>query len=316
MPGRMLWMAIFFLLTGAFSSVARADLDVVFVLDTTGSMEGEIREAKERVQQLAEALAKARPKERIRTGVVAYRDRGEEYVTRVSDLTTDVEQTFRFLAGLRADGGGDAPEDVLAGLAAALNEIHWDDARTERQLFLIGDAPAHLEYDGPTPAAIITAALSRRIVVNAIGCRSLPEDGIEFFRRMAYATEGSYQHIGRVRAEEGLADALLHALAPAPADTVRAALPVAAEETERYAVDPSLPRGGVLVRHGAANTGADGCRVTVELPAGRGLAAAPRFGLDGTGLVVELALRQGEGGEQVYRLATCVDPASPIVVRF
>ena len=35
-------------------------------------------------------------------------------------------------------------------------------------------------------------------MINAIGCRSLYGTGVEFFRALAYATEGSYQHIGRL----------------------------------------------------------------------------------------------------------------------
>ncbi len=101
-------------------SLARADLDLVFLIDTTGSMGGEIQEAKERVRQIAEALSKQRPNQRLRIGVVAYRDRGDEYVTKVSRLDDRVEVSFAFLAALRADGGGDGPEDVVAGLLAAI----------------------------------------------------------------------------------------------------------------------------------------------------------------------------------------------------
>ena len=77
---------------------AGADLDAVFVLDTTGSMGGELREVQERVRQLAVDLALARDGERLRYGIVAFRDRGDEYVTRPFDLTEDIGAAERFLA--------------------------------------------------------------------------------------------------------------------------------------------------------------------------------------------------------------------------
>ena len=67
------------------------------------------------------------------------------------------------------------------------------------QIFLIGDAPPHLDYaDDPEPEELVAEARRSRIVINAIGCRSLYGTGVEFFRALAYATEGSYQHIGRL----------------------------------------------------------------------------------------------------------------------
>ena len=79
---------------------AVADLDVVFVIDTTGSMSGELREVQERARQLAGSLAEARVGERLRYGVVAFRDRGDAYVTLLFDLNQDVGATDEFLAGL------------------------------------------------------------------------------------------------------------------------------------------------------------------------------------------------------------------------
>src|SRR5213594_63931 len=72
--------------------------DVVFLLDTTGSMQGEIQEARERIRQIAQMLASGRREGAVRIGVVAFRDRGDVYVTRLSPLDPDVETSFRFLA--------------------------------------------------------------------------------------------------------------------------------------------------------------------------------------------------------------------------
>jgi Mg-chelatase subunit ChlD len=295
---------------------ARAHLDLVFLLDTTGSMSGEIREAKERVRELTEALRTARPNERVRVGVVAYKDKGDVYLTKVSPLSEDVEVSYRFLGGLTADGGGDTPEDVLAGLQAALRELSWDmGPDTERQVFIIADAPPHLDYpDRPTLESLLEEAVGKRIVINAIGCRSLSREGIEIFRRIAYATEGTYQHIGRVRSgEEGLAKAMLTALAPA-----------ASEDPSRFpqlgvrhlgAGERTTP-GGLQVVPFTEGAGASSrCGLQVELPPGLALEREPEVRRGPDALHLRLALAPGQGGTQRYALPECLS-SLPLRVSF
>lgn len=306
---------------------AGADLDVVFVLDTTGSMGSEIREVQERVGQLAESLAEVRAGERLRYGVVAFRDRGDEYVTRTSPLTADLAATRGFLDALSADGGGDGPEAVVAALAAALGEIAWDPAAgTERQIFLIGDAPPHLDYgDEPTPDELIAAARAARIAINTIGCRSLPADGVEFFRRIAYATEGSYQHIGRVRAAgEGALTEAVRRSAAAAAGIGERGEPVALSWMRHQpGVDPS----GILVRYGGAGGTAQdptgealgACALEIRMPFGIDLATEPQAFLGSAGLEVALELAAGDpsstgGGMDVFALAACPPITTPILV--
>lgn len=293
-----------------------ADLDVVFLLDTTGSMSGEIREAKERVHQLAEALRAMREGEQVRFGVVAYRDKGDEYVTRVSPLSDDVEITFRFLAALRANGGGDGPEHVLAGLAAAIRDMNWNpEPGVERQAFLIGDAPPHLDYaDGPRPERLIEEARAGRIVVNGIGCRSLSGNGIQFFRRIAYATEGSYQHIGRVRTPgSGLAEAMLRAVAPAEEKAARGE-PVELRwlESDHEAVSTFLLVE--LTDEEEIDEASSQCAMQVALPAGVGLTRPPWVSFGEGGLQVRLEVGPGGGGSEHFAMSPCVPPTTPIHV--
>jgi uncharacterized protein YegL len=295
---------------------ASAHLDLVFLLDTTGSMSGEIREAKERVRELTEALRTARPNERVRVGVVAYKDKGDAYLTKVSPLSEDVEVSYRFLGVLTADGGGDTPEDVLAGLQAALRELSWDmGPDTERQVFIIADAPPHLDYpDRPKVEALIEEAVGKRVVVNAIGCRSLDSGGIEIFRKLAYATEGSYQHIGRVRAgEEGLAKAMLTALAP-----------TAGENPARFpqlwlkslGAGERTTEGGIHVVPFTEGAGASAqCGFQVELPPGLSLDREPEVRRGPDALHIHLPVVQGQGGTRRYALPECLS-SLPLRVSF
>lgn len=301
---------------------ARADLDVAFVLDTTGSMSGELQEARTRVTELAEALQAARPQERIRFAVVAYRDQGDAYVTQVSPLSPEIEATHRFLRGLSANGGGDSPEDVIEGVRVALQDLDWDPA-AEKQLFLVGDAPPHTDYaDHLDLPALSALARDQGVVVNAIGCRSLSTDGIAWFRDLAYATEGQYHHIGRVEADQGgLADAMLQTLAPAPGDD-GPLRPVEVYET-RSGAAPEAEHplaGGIVVRLGAwwsalekaPELPGEACALSVLLPEGMTLAAPPEVGLGRARLHVELSLAPGEGQRTVWELEQCVPRSLPV----
>ena len=82
-------------------------VEAVFVLDTTGSMSGLIQAAKEKIWSIANTMAQAEQAPEIRIGLVAYRDRGDDYVTKVVDLSTDLDSVYATLMDFRAAGGGD-----------------------------------------------------------------------------------------------------------------------------------------------------------------------------------------------------------------
>ena len=150
----------------------RPRVDLVFVLDTTGSMGGFIDAAKEKIWSIATTMAGAQPAPEIRVGLVAYRDRGDQYVTQVFDLTTDLDSMYAHLMDFKADGGGDGPEAVNQGLHDAIERMSWNNQlSTYKVVFLVGDAPPHLDYQDdvqyPTTLAL---ARQRGIVVNTIQC--------------------------------------------------------------------------------------------------------------------------------------------------
>ena len=150
-------------------------VDVVFVLDTTGSMSGLIQTAKEKIWSIATTMASAQPTPQIRVGLVAYRDRGDQYVTRVVDLSPDLDSVYATLMDFQAQGGGDTPESVNRALHDAVHRMSWSDAdQAYRVIFLVGDAPPHMDYNEVQYPAIAAAARERGIVVNAIQCGQIP----------------------------------------------------------------------------------------------------------------------------------------------
>ena len=122
-------------------------IEVVFVLDTTGSMSGLIDTAIEKIWSIASTMASAQTAPDIKIGLVAYRDRGDDYVTKNVPLSGDLDSMYAQLMDFKANGGGDTPESVNQGLYDAVNNMQWnDDQQTYKVVFLIGDAPAHMDY--------------------------------------------------------------------------------------------------------------------------------------------------------------------------
>lgn len=151
-----------------------ANIEVVFVLDTTGSMSGMIEAAKEKIWSIASTMAAADPAPNIKIGLVAYRDRGDAYVTLTTDLTDDLDSVYVKLMQLQAQGGGDTPESVNQALHEAVQDISWSSEQNSYQvIFLVGDAPPHMDYQNDVRYQdSIAQAKSKGILVNTIQCGS------------------------------------------------------------------------------------------------------------------------------------------------
>jgi Mg-chelatase subunit ChlD len=150
-------------------------VDVVFVLDTTGSMSGLIQTAKEKIWSIATTMASAQPTPEIRIGLVAYRDRGDQYVTKVVDLSDDLDSVYATLMDFQAGGGGDAPESVNRALYDAVHRMSWSEGEQAYQVvFLVGDAPPHMDYNEVRYPQIVASATEKGIVINTIQCGDIP----------------------------------------------------------------------------------------------------------------------------------------------
>jgi von Willebrand factor type A domain len=123
--------------------IAISDLDLVFVMDTTGSMGRELADLQANLVGIIRVLSRLASS--LRIGFVAFKDRGDAYLTRVYPLQTmnqaHVAELVNFVKGLRAQGGGDDPEPVDEALKAAL-AMPWR-ADAQGRIIVVGDAPAH-----------------------------------------------------------------------------------------------------------------------------------------------------------------------------
>ena len=154
---------------------ANPKVDVVFVLDTTGSMGGLIQTAKEKIWSIATTMASAQQTPEIRIGLVAYRDRGDSYVTKIVDLSDDLDSVYATLMDFEADGGGDTPESVNKALYDAVHNMSWSQQDQAYQvIFLVGDAPPHMDYNEVRYPEIVASAMEKGIVINTIQCGEIP----------------------------------------------------------------------------------------------------------------------------------------------
>lgn len=124
-----------------------AGLDVVFVMDATGTMQWVIDDVKLRLRDIADVIRTLVPLTRF--GVVAYRDRDKEsrFVTRNQPLTLNVSRVRKFLDNVPAFGGYDWPEAVDEGLRVAVQSAGWREG-AKKVIILVGDAPPHEEHLG------------------------------------------------------------------------------------------------------------------------------------------------------------------------
>jgi Mg-chelatase subunit ChlD len=173
--------------------VKRPIVEVAFVLDTTGSMGPLIEGAKRKIWSIATEIIDTNPNAEIRMGLVAYRDIGDEYVTKTFNLTTDVQDLYANLLDLKARGGGDWPESVNEALEVGVTKLAWTQgADICRIMFLVGDAPPHMDYKQDTKyPEVIRMARDRGIIVNAVQAGSA-RDTERVWREIAQRGDGRY----------------------------------------------------------------------------------------------------------------------------
>jgi hypothetical protein len=159
-------------------------------------MGGLIDAAKQKIWRIANEIAGGKPTPRLKIGLVAYRDRGDQYITRIFDLTDDLDAVYGHLMEFRAEGGGDGPESVNQALAESVSKINWSsDKQTLKIIFLVGDAPPHMDYanDVHYPETC-KRAVKKRIIINTVQCGN-DHQTQDVWEKICRLAEGRYVQI-------------------------------------------------------------------------------------------------------------------------
>jgi hypothetical protein len=167
-------------------------LDIAFVVDATGSMGDEIQYLKVELKDVIERIKTQQTDLKINLGSVFYRDKGDSYLTRVSDFSTDINKTIDFIAKQDAGGGGDFPEAVDAALEDAL-KMKWSSDARARIMFLVLDAPPHeTKEDIERVHNAMKKAAEKGIRIIPITASGITKDVEYLMRSLALATNGTY----------------------------------------------------------------------------------------------------------------------------
>jgi len=169
-------------------------LDLMLMVDTTGSMGDELQYIKSELQDVVTRVKARLPAGAVvRLSVNFYKDLKDEYVVRAYPFTTDVDATVDAIGRESAGGGDDTPEAVDHALQVAVDEHDWDAAATARLLILVLDAPPH--QDPPTLArvqAAVVGAAAKGIQIIPVGASGIDKDTELLLRFFAIATDGTY----------------------------------------------------------------------------------------------------------------------------
>ncbi len=165
-------------------------LDVLFLLDATGSMGDEIDRLKSTIDTVAERVGALDTDPDVRFAMTLYRDLDDSFVTSTYDFTGDIASFRGALGSVVADGGDDYPEALDEGFAEALAAPSWRDPATTVQLvFLVADAPPQVTRQvDVTYVQSIAAAVSRGIKVFPIASSESDDLAEAVFRQIAVAT--------------------------------------------------------------------------------------------------------------------------------
>lgn len=177
------------------SGAALSDrVDLMFVVDTTGSMEDELNyltaELKDVVQRVSDEHANQME---VRVSANFYRDIGDEYVIRPHPFTKDIDLVVDQFGQQHARGGGDYPEAVDQALRDAIHKHDWSKDARARLLFLVLDAPPHEEPQIIDELhKLIEDASSNGIRIIPVASSGVDVDTEYLLRVMSAATGGTY----------------------------------------------------------------------------------------------------------------------------
>ncbi|MFH1101259.1 MAG: vWA domain-containing protein [Methanobacteriota archaeon] len=225
----LLMCSVSFGAVGDDDQTIQPKIDLVFVIDTTGSMSDEIREVKMHIKNVIDTVLSGTPKPDVMIGFVIYRDYPDEereYIYKIYSLTNDIDAVLTYLEEIEASGGGDNEETVTIGLDVAINEMNWrvttvnntdgeiigydanqnpiyaSSGAISRMMFLIGDAPPRTrEYVSinqssrrlPSYKENIEDAKTKGITIYTVSGSGMDDSGIAIWKEIASETGGKYE---------------------------------------------------------------------------------------------------------------------------
>ncbi|MBD3181180.1 VWA domain-containing protein, partial [Candidatus Poribacteria bacterium] len=177
-------------LAGRISEIGKnKKMDIVFVVDTTGSMRDNVTGVKNHIKGFLEIIEDEGFD--VDLGLVQFTDQ-ETRKPKIDGLTGSVRKFKKWLDKVVFMGGGDVPESGYEAMISALEEIKFRNDAQHIFVFM-SDAPQHdLDYDGKsryTLDRILSKLTDEEITVHVIGANYRP------MKLLAQSTGGTWRHI-------------------------------------------------------------------------------------------------------------------------
>lgn len=170
-------------------------LDLMLMVDTTGSMGDELEFLKEELVDMVNRISKSDDAFSIRVSVNFYRDEGDDYVVKYFDFRDDINECLKQIKEQYASGGGDYPEAVHTALDNAISGHEWREDAIKLCFFVL-DAPPHTESEIQGINSSIIKSIQK---ASEIGVRIIPvassgvdQETIYILRSFAIMTGGTY----------------------------------------------------------------------------------------------------------------------------
>lgn len=167
-------------------------LDLVFVVDVTGSMSDELSYIQNELVDICNQVYSSGIND-IRTGFVFYRDRGDEFVTRIFNFSSNISAAQQNIRSVSAGGGGDKEESVNLAMRQMLQKLDWRNENCVRLCFWITDAAPHYYSDETyTYHEGLKEAIEKGIKINPVAASGMQKDEEYFYSNAAVKTMGRY----------------------------------------------------------------------------------------------------------------------------
>ena len=174
-------------------------IELMFLIDTTGSMGDELSYIKAEVDDVIARVKEANPGVTVRLALLFYRDevkkgqeQNDDYVTRYFDFTEDIEAQRENLNRQKPYGGGDYPEAIHTALAEAVSQ-NWSEGNSTKLIFHIADAPIHeIQQDADLYRDAILMAAKKGIRIIPVASSGVNKETEYLFRSEALLTGGTY----------------------------------------------------------------------------------------------------------------------------
>lgn len=167
-------------------------IEIMFVIDTTGSMGDELEYLQSEIQDVIDKLYEEIPNADIKLALLFYRDTEDDYVTKYFDFASDIEGQIVKLNNQSFGGGGDYPEAVDIAIDEAVNK-QWTSSTSTKLIFHVLDAPPHSNQGAMTKYSdAVKTAAEKGIRIIPIASSGVDKETEYLLRNSAIYTGGTY----------------------------------------------------------------------------------------------------------------------------